>query len=376
MFDLSIALLRNAGLIAVVAVAYSVVPQRLKDNAIEAVILGVLFGLGAVLAMVDPVHLRPGLIVDSRTTLVILAGLFGGPVAAAISAALAIAYRLYLGGVGAYPGSLVIVLSALISLFGYYVLRRNGEKAVDFKILTIIALLSPFTTFAAFLLPWTIALRVLEDTFIPSSIVRVAGVLLLGTILIHERARRQAEQRIAELAGTDELCGLANRRAFYSALQRQIERSRRFNEPYCVIILDIDRFKSINDTHGHPTGDEVIRRLAEVLRRTCRETDVPARIGGEEFAVLLTNTSAGDGVNLAERIRSAVASEKIETRDETLSFTVSLGISSNHGMGMSLETVMTAADNALYISKNSGRNRVSAVDWETANALATAGLRY
>lgn len=370
MFELAIALLRNAGLIAVVAVAYSLVPQSWK-GARESVFLGVLFGLGAVLAMVDPVELRPGLIVDSRTTLVMLAGLFGGPVAAVISGACAIAFRLYLGGVGAFPGSIVIVLSMILSLFGYFVLRHNGEKDVDIGILAIIAGLSPLTSLAALLLPWEMAARVLQETFVPSGIVRVAGVLLLGTILMHERSRRRAEARIAELAGTDELSGLANRRAFYSDLERQIERSRRYNESCCVAIIDIDRFKSINDAYGHPTGDTVIRRLASILKDTCRRSDVAARIGGEEFAVLLVKTDGDEATRLAERIREAVSMEAIDTPTGPLTFTISIGIGDSQRHGQSLEAIMSAADGALYISKRSGRNMVSAANWAPAANFTT-----
>src|SRR5919202_3641038 len=114
-----------------------------------------------------------------------------------------------------------------------------------------------------------------------------------------------------EAAFTDHLTGLANRRRFERQLEREVSRTRRFERPFCLLLLDIEHFKLVNDTHGHDAGDEVIRRLGVALQAGTRGIDTAARIGGEEFAVILTETDFASGLEVAERLRASIAAAHV-----------------------------------------------------------------
>lgn len=166
---------------------------------------------------------------------------------------------------------------------------------------------------------------------------------------LQETLRRQAE--------TDPLTGLANRRAFFEALRRY-EILVREGDRASVLMLDLDHFKRINDRYGHAVGDEVLQRFAEVLRDTVRGEDVPARIGGEEFAVLLPHTGLDGALTLAERIRSAVAQRCSLPEYPELQVTVSVGVSELSAQDTAADRALVRADAALYEAKACGRDRV------------------
>ncbi len=165
--------------------------------------------------------------------------------------------------------------------------------------------------------------------------------------------------RMEKLATTDELTGLPNRRTFDRKLEEAVARHERAGRKFGLVLLDIDHFKEVNDTHGHPVGDEVLRRVSAVLRESVREIDVPARYGGEEFAVVLEETAREGAVQVAERIREGVAELGFEAAGERFSCTVSLGIAIWPEDARGADAIVDAADQALYASKENGRNRVT-----------------
>jgi diguanylate cyclase (GGDEF)-like protein len=179
---------------------------------------------------------------------------------------------------------------------------------------------------------------------------------------LHETVERQAV--------TDELTGLANARAFRSILEREIERSRRFRSPLALVMVDLDDFKQVNDTHGHQQGDEVLASVASVLRDFSRDIDAPARYGGEELAVVLPQTDAEGAARLAERMREAVERLRVPSVDggAPLAVTASFGVASVPDSAGGREELVAAADAALYRAKRGGKNRV-----ERAERVATAG---
>jgi diguanylate cyclase (GGDEF)-like protein len=179
----------------------------------------------------------------------------------------------------------------------------------------------------------------------------------LATLL--ERLRRQNEA-LEQLSITDELTGLANRRHLFDQLAHEIQRSRRYDTPLSVILIDIDHFKRINDTWGHSAGDAVLRTAAGVFRASSRETDVVARYGGEEFALLLPETALDGALTRAEALRAQVATtDTTLTNDGALRITVSLGVAALCP-GENAEELMQRTDAALYVAKRKGRNRVEA----------------
>jgi diguanylate cyclase (GGDEF)-like protein len=162
---------------------------------------------------------------------------------------------------------------------------------------------------------------------------------------------------VQEQAVTDELTSLANRRQFLDALAHELARSARSAETTSLVLCDLDDFKTVNDRFGHPAGDEVLRVVGRVLRETVRELDVPARLGGEEFAVVLPNTMLDGAVRLAERIRVAIAEAAIVVGGNRIPVTVSLGVAT-HADNETLEDLMQQADRCLYAAKEAGKNVV------------------
>ena len=172
-----------------------------------------------------------------------------------------------------------------------------------------------------------------------------------------ENARLYA--RMEELATTDELTGLPNRRTFDERLEEVIARHRRAQRSLGLIMLDIDHFKSVNDTYGHAVGDRVLEQVAGALENSVRQIDVPARFGGEEFAVILEEAERQEARMVAERIRSDVEAMTFEAASESFSCTVSLGVALWPSDAGEQEALVERADEALYASKEGGRNQVS-----------------
>jgi diguanylate cyclase (GGDEF)-like protein len=173
-------------------------------------------------------------------------------------------------------------------------------------------------------------------------------------------------EQLAQLAATDELTELANRRRFTEGLRMELARSRREGTPLALLLVDIDHLKRINDSHGHPAGDAAIRHVAGILRKARRETDLAARLGGEEFALLLPGTDVAGAVTVAETIRERLASTQTVS---AFTVTVSIGVSTSPEDGLEEEELVRAADRRLYAAKAGGRNKV----WSIHNP-AVGGL--
>lgn len=155
-------------------------------------------------------------------------------------------------------------------------------------------------------------------------------------------------------ADCDYLTGLANRRRFRAALGNEVERWRRYTVPCALLLIDIDFLKRINDTHGHSAGDSAIRRVAAHLQEFSRDNDTPARLGGEEFALLLAGATEAQAATVAERVRQAVGASPVEGVGTV---TISLGVATCPSHATSERLLYAASDAALYRAKQTGRNR-------------------
>lgn len=167
---------------------------------------------------------------------------------------------------------------------------------------------------------------------------------------------RQKIDRLRADADLDSLTGLANRRRFRVALAREVERWRRYRVPCALLMLDIDHLKLVNDKFGHPVGDSVIRQIAQTLREVSRDNDTAARLGGEEFALLLAGVDLDRAVSAAERLRSVLSNKRVEGVGTV---TVSIGVAGCPESATTERALYSASDEALYVSKNAGRDRVS-----------------
>ncbi|HFF3758482.1 TPA: GGDEF domain-containing protein [Stenotrophomonas maltophilia] len=182
--------------------------------------------------------------------------------------------------------------------------------------------------------------------------------LVVGTLL-DISSRKEIEQQLLRMAITDPLTGLSNRRAFNERLQLAWERLKRRPEIQVALVLcDIDHFKRINDTYGHGCGDEVLKHFASRLSKHIRATDMAARIGGEEFAVLLEAASIEDAQVWAERFRQDVAATAVVCGEVSITYSASMGVALLDLRSHSVEQVMQQADSALYQAKRQGRNQV------------------
>jgi diguanylate cyclase (GGDEF)-like protein len=169
-------------------------------------------------------------------------------------------------------------------------------------------------------------------------------------------------EQVNRLAITDSMTGLYNYRKLTRDLEREIVRSRRYHHPFSFIMADIDHFKVLNDTYGHPAGDSVLREVASALNAGRREVDRVYRYGGEEFAVLLPETDWPEAFEVAEKLRKRVEDMEVDTpgQDEPIGATISMGVASFSRDSLALEHLVSSADEALYKAKESGRNRVVA----------------
>jgi diguanylate cyclase (GGDEF)-like protein len=196
-------------------------------------------------------------------------------------------------------------------------------------------------------------------------VLTVTGILLLAIGMIASAILRGAISREAEartelkrLVTTDELTGLANRRELFASLDRMIAQSRRSHRPLALAVLDIDRFKLVNDTYGHPAGDEVIRRVAEMTLLMMREQDLVGRLGGDEFVIVFPDCTDNDAYTACERLRQGIAALPVLLPDgSSLSVTVSTGATSLDAED-DRTRLIGRADEALYRAKKSGRDQV------------------
>ena len=177
-------------------------------------------------------------------------------------------------------------------------------------------------------------------------------------------------KKIAELqARTDPLTGLPNRRAFFEVGSYAFQNAKRNKEHLSLLMLDIDKFKSINDTYGHATGDVVLKQLAEMLINLLRTADLCARIGGEEFAILMGGTDLIGAVAVAEKIRLHIKSINVTAETASINFTTSFGVADISSDHFQLEALLRDADIALYEAKGQGRDRVVTKDKSSQSSL-------
>jgi diguanylate cyclase (GGDEF)-like protein len=172
------------------------------------------------------------------------------------------------------------------------------------------------------------------------------------------RELQRINEALRTISITDHLTGAYTRRFFFESLGTLVSVARQHRAPLSVIIIDLDNFKQINDTYGHPVGDDVLQSTVETCQRLLRQTDVFARLGGEEFIIALPDTDGGVAQEVAERLRLAVMSTGVAAGNVCLQVTISIGISAHCPTDLALENMIERADRALYKAKRSGRNQV------------------
>lgn len=182
------------------------------------------------------------------------------------------------------------------------------------------------------------------------------GATLYG-FRLRDDLELDAERRLIQLATIDPLTGLVNRGAFDQALDREFDRAARYGRPLSLLLLDLDHFKNVNDTWGHPVGDRVLAQVALAIRASIRNVDIAGRYGGEEFAVVLTETNAEGAAVAAERVRHSIGALAMAVGNEPVQVTASVGVVTWMPLFGSPAEMVAAADRTLYLAKGAGRNR-------------------
>lgn len=262
-----------------------------------------------------------------------------------------------------YTGNIInIPFVILCGISGWFLVRR-GKRVVSKVSATILfadMLVSGYRaalTDLKYVQPWE-TVNADKD---PRWLYSLAAMAFLATCMVMCELWymvSELEMVLAEQARTDSLTGALNRRAMEEAALREASRSLRHGHPLCMIMLDIDHFKHINDRHGHAAGDMVLKALVKQIQNMLRRQDVLARTGGEEFTILLPDTQADEGVLAAERVRKAVESLEVEIENNVIQFTVSAGVAQLDSTSGGWEVMMREADAAMYEAKESGRNSV------------------
>jgi diguanylate cyclase (GGDEF)-like protein len=196
------------------------------------------------------------------------------------------------------------------------------------------------------------ALLLNNDVTPLSFIMPTLAGLVFGYLITHNKILKD---KMARLASTDILTGVYNRMQFDRFLNAQIDKSRRYSEPFSVIYIDIDHFKKVNDKYGHATGDEVLKTFAGILQNENRISDILARYGGEEFVIIAYNANLQNANKHAERLLQAVRNHSF---NKVGNVTCSMGVAEFHRETDSASTLLKRADTALYKAKESGRNRI------------------
>lgn len=205
----------------------------------------------------------------------------------------------------------------------------------------------------------------------PNGVATAILAMLYFAVFFHAYAKqsiyfflrmRESKERLREMATRDMLTGVLNARAYYEICDSLIKMAKRHASPYAVLFVDLDHFKSINDTHGHAAGDAVLKAVASCLSNNLRSSDALGRIGGEEFSIFLPNTDLPGAVSLAENLRQKIEGLLPSVGEQSLKITASIGVAGNQGDVQSMQEIQRRADQGMYQAKAAGRNRVSCVD--------------
>ncbi|TFF25633.1 diguanylate cyclase [Jiella endophytica] len=358
-FELLIAaFLQSLGIVFLATLPYEMVLTRVKGLAGRRMVSGLVLTACALGSMMVPVTLADGLIFDMRHVFLVLAATYGGLPAAILMAAVTSAYRFFVGGSGMLAGVLGILISTFV---GIAIARWNTIGGpTPLRRLALMGLCASLCLAALALLPFSTAAAVLLQVGPTFVIANLLGVILTAKMLDREQGRVLREQALAEDAMRDPLTGLVNRRSFDRRAPQMVAKAKGQGRPSSLFLLDVDHFKRVNDTYGHPAGDAVLRSVADILSARAGISGMTARLGGEEFAVLLPGVDEVSARRKAERLRGEIAGASHDVGSATVEVTVSIGIETIADDGRSFQEAFDRADAALYRAKKAGRNRVTA----------------
>ena len=343
--------------------AFGVSSRWIKADITRNVIMGLLFGFAAILSMELPMTLGDGVIVDLRNLFVgLAAGLFGW-IAGLIAMTIGIAMRIYLGGAGALAGVVAMVLAVCGAMFWRtFVRHRVSFRGLNFVWLGVCI---SFHLAALGLIPAEFIMPFVTGVAPIILVCNLVGAILLGGMIHRENLLLTEAAVMREHAQTDPLTRLMNRRYLREVFD-DLETDKTAHSGRAMLYFDLDGFKSINDTHGHIAGDEILKVVCSRVAACLRPQDLCSRLGGDEVLVVLPNIDARTARTVAERCRMAVAETPIHADGHDISVSISVGVSWATTPPSFIKD-LAIADEALYLAKRSGRNCVT-MDQQTAAA--------
>ena len=276
--------------------------------------------------------------------------------------------KIYLIGLSIYIVSMILISQLALGMIPYSILVSNAPIIGSFFEIMLFSLLLAYRINLFREKTLEVQEKLLAQESTERS--RLFHAVAEKTVALNNANRRLAkeleekeelEKHLKHQASTDPLTGLINRRYFFDTCIKEIEHAIRYDTRLSYLTIDIDNFKAINDTYGHPFGDEVIRSLAQQMVENSRTTDYVGRIGGEEFAILMPATGMDAAFHIADRLRENIAKHKIIFENKVVQVTVSIGLSYYRKKDDDIQTIIKRSDKALYEAKESGRNKVCTV---------------
>ncbi|WYK03904.1 diguanylate cyclase [Cereibacter sphaeroides f. sp. denitrificans] len=346
-------LINSFSMMGMIALIYGSVQRLGLSRSVRHLLLGLAFGFGASVQMMQSIAVAPGIIVDSRALFIGFAGAFLGPLGATVALLVSVLVRISLVS-AAMPwfafGSMAA--SALMGSLWPVLRHRLGLGHFAGLMLLAVMISLPLVVLAWLPVSRTGSLEALAAIFV---LLNLTGALVFGTFLQRERAAAQRERMLLTETQTDPLTGVLNRRSFERRFAEADTLAR--SRGTALMIVDIDHFKRVNDTHGHEAGDHVLRAMAEQLRRAVRPGDSVIRLGGEEFAVLMPDVDALEAGRAAERLQRMLTMNCRIGEQTLVDVTVSIGATHLPPGRVDLGEASRTADGALYRAKREGRAR-------------------
>jgi len=321
----------------------------------QKLLFGFLTGLLGSLLMFFSIQLAPGIIMDFRHFAILLATLYGGAIPAIVSLIIILVNRILFINASSFTITIVLIVFLIVTIGAVYI---GNCKTTDLKKWMAMVGFSMFLLTGMFFLLLGSTKEIYKLMVIYWTISVTAGLLVfLFANYIYQSNKAYLEMK--QQSTTDFLTGLNNVRQFDAVFISLLEQGRQMDQKLTLLMIDIDHFKTVNDTYGHAAGDEILRQVGELLRLYTRSHDIISRNGGEEFTVLLPDCVHSSAVYLAERLRFAVEQHCFVLPDlSEANITISVGVATYLETVYSAEHLLKQADDALYKAKFSGRNKV------------------
>ncbi|WP_238475877.1 diguanylate cyclase [Clostridium manihotivorum] len=326
----------------------------MNSSIIRQVLLGLLCGLGGCILVFYGINIENIAHIDFRVIAIIISVIYGGAISGVITTSMISLFRLSYYGV-TIPSSIASIGLIVVLLFYILLCRFNLVFIKKFSIMFLLNILYGVIVYSIILSKSELLFKIIASYVIATLIVSI----LVYYILVYISKTNQLYRKLKLESTKDFLTGLNNVREFDNILNKIVNNTLEKQESISILMIDIDYFKNINDTYGHSSGDLVLKQLSSVLVNCCRNFDVISRNGGEEFTAILLDCDCKHATQIAEKVRSSVEKHHfIIENNKHINITVSIGIGSYPDSVKNINNILSEADDALYLAKRSGRNKV------------------